>query len=150
MSISTSNRHLVCWFVASLFLSACATPPGKLKDSDFLARGVEIEGPVSHVVSSFYEGLRYCGPSSGGLIFVTHFGVPDCAPIRPDGTAVCDLYVGATGGGRSNFVLGRVDFRPSERNTNAVLRVKTTVANKEAILVAWQRLLHGQAAQVCP
>jgi hypothetical protein len=131
-------------------LSACATPPGKLKDSDFVMRTVNLKQPVSQSVSSFYDGLRYCGPESGGLVFVTHHGVPECAPPHPDGSTVCDLYIGRVGAGRSDNVLGRADFSPSETGTTVVLRVQSYVANKEKILDAWEKFSRGQAKEVCP
>ena len=134
----------------TLLLSACATPPGKLEDTDFVARSVEVQQSVPHSVSAFYEGLRYCGPSSGGVVFVTHHGVPACAPPRPDGTAACDLYTGASSGGRSDFVLGRADFTPTPRGSKVVLRVQNYAANKEAILSAWEKFLRDDAKQVCP
>ena len=140
----------ITFAATAALLSACATPPGKLEETDFVARNVEVQQSVPHSVSAFYEGLRYCGPSSGGVVFVTHHGVPDCAPPRPDGTAVCDLYVGASSGGRSDFVLGRADFTPTPRGATIVLRVQTYAANKESILSAWEKFLHGQAKQVCP
>ena len=149
MHILRSRDSLTFAAVATL-LFACATPPGKLKDTDFVARSVEVEYSVPQAVSAFYDGLRYCGPSSGGVVLVTHHGVPDCAPLRPDGTAVCDLYTGALYGGRSDFVLGRADFTPTTRGTYVVLRVQTYAANKDAILSAWEKFLHGEAQKVCP
>lgn len=133
-------------------LAACATatPPGQLTDTDFFIRTVTVQTTVSQSVSALYEGLRYCGPSSGGLVFVTHHGVPDCAPPRPDGTAVCDLYISSAHGGRSDFVLGRLDFVPTGQGTSVDLRVQAYVANKEAILNAWEKFIKGNAKDVCP
>ena len=135
---------------AVAILSACATPPGKLKDTDFVSRTVEVQQSVAPSVGAFLESLRYCGPESRGILSVTHHGVPNCAPPRSDGTVVCDLYVGGVYGGRSNVVLGRADFSPTDRGTTVVLRVQTYAANKEAILTAWENFLCSQAQQVCP
>ena len=95
-----------------LFISGCATPPGKLNDSDFIIKKYSIDTTVSNALGYFYEGLRYCGPYSGGALGlgVTHHGTPECAPIKNNGTVVCDLYTE-----RSSFVLGRVDFIPNKR-----------------------------------
>jgi hypothetical protein len=134
---------------AVVLLTACATPPGKLTDADFVARVIEIPQTVPQSVSLFYESLRYCGPSSGGVVFVTHHGVPDCGPSRPNGTATCDLYVGS-GSGRSDLVLGRVDFMPTSRGATVTLRVQTFAGNKEAILAAWEKFVQGKAQEVCP
>lgn len=102
-------------------LSACATPPGRLTEADFVTREIRVEAPVSEALSAFYEGLRYCGPQSGGAAFVTHHGVPECSPVRADGSAVCDLYIGAVLGGRPDTVLGRADFRPDGKAANVAL-----------------------------
>ena len=144
------SLYLLTSAAAATLLVACATPPGKLKDTDFIARTVEVQSSVPQAVSAFYEGLRYCGPSSGGIVFVTHHGVAECAPPRPDGTAVCDLYAGAAYGGRSDFILGRADFTPTSQGTSVVLRVQAYAANKDAILSSWERFLHGEARKVCP
>jgi hypothetical protein len=135
---------------AATLLIACATPPGKLADTDFVARSFEIAQPVPQSLSAFYDGLRYCGPSSGGIVFVTHHGVPDCSPLRPDGSAICDLYIGGAYGGRSDWVLGRADFTPVPQGTAVTLRVQTYAANKEAILSAWKMFVQGKARDVCP
>lgn len=149
VSVVPYGRWMFCLAAIALFLTACATPPGKLKDSDFVIRRIEVQQQVSQVVSAFYDGLRYCGPSSGGMVFVTHHGVPECAPPRSDGTVVCDLYTGASFGGRSDFVLGRAEFTPAPQGSVVFLRVQAYAANKEAILIAWEKFLNGQAQEVC-
>lgn len=148
-----ASFRLVCFANILTILGACATPPGKLVDSDFIAKSVIVPGLVPDAVSTFYEGLRYCGPHSGGVIFVIHHGVPDCAPMNPDGSVVCDLYIEGVYGGRSDFVLGRADFKPISGNTpkTAVdFRVQSYAANKERILESWELFLRGNADKVCP
>lgn len=136
--------------VASAVLTGCATPPGKLNDTDFVSRTLQVPNNVAGAVSVFYEGLRYCGPSSGGVIFVTHHGIADCGPQRPDGTAVCDLYMPTAYGGRSDYVLGRADFSPTLQGTTITFRVQSYAANTEKILAAWQKFAKGEAQAVCP
>ena len=84
------------------------------------------------------------------MAFVTHHGIPDCGPQRPDGTAVCDLYIATASGGRSGAVLGRIDFSPTPQGTTVALHVQSYAASKDAILTAWDKFVHGQAQQVCP
>jgi hypothetical protein len=142
--------NLLVLATTTAILSACVTPPGKLKDTDFVSRTVQVPTSVARSVSTFYEGMRYCGPSSGGIVFTTYHGIPDCGPQRPDGTTVCDLYMPNASGGRSGAVLGRIDFSPTSQGTTVALHVQSYAANKEAILNAWDKFVHGQAQQVCP
>jgi hypothetical protein len=83
-------------------------------------------------------------------MFVTHHGIPDCGPIRPDGTATCDLYVGSSSGGRSNVVLGRIDFKPIASGSEVALRVQSYASNKDKILVAWEKMVMGRKQEACP
>ncbi len=142
--------HILFLVQGLALLSACATPAGKLKDSDFVSRTIEVQKPVSHTLSSFYEGLRFCGPESGGVVFVTHHGVPECSPMRPDGSAVCDLYMGGGNSGHSSLILGRADFTPTSQGSSITLRVQSYVAGKEKILDAWEKFINGKAKEVCP
>ncbi|MEW6713412.1 MAG: hypothetical protein AB1403_26560, partial [Candidatus Riflebacteria bacterium] len=136
--------------VSLLLASGCATPPGKLQQSDFVTSTLSMNVPVPNALSAFYEGLRYCGPESGGAIFVTHHGIPECAPVRPDGSAVCDLYLPQMYGGRSNNILGRVDFVPNGTGTTATFSVQSYAAKTDKILAAWKMFAEGNAKQVCP
>jgi len=101
---------------------------------DFVSSSIDINTDVQQTLNNFYEGLRYCGPSSGGSIFVTLHGVPECALLRTDGSAMCDLYSAGMYGGRSDWVLGRVEFSPSETGTFATFKVLTYAANKTKIV----------------
>lgn len=148
-SFSRVQKLKLGLLLLAISVAGCTTPPGQLKNSDFVLRSVDLQRPVSNVVSDFYQGLRYCGPSSGGIIFVTHYGVPECSPSRPDGTVVCDLYVGGAYGGRSNVVLGRADFIPIKEGTRLELRIRNYAANKKTILDAWKQFATGQAHKVC-
>ena len=135
--------------VLAASLTGCATPPGRLNDSDFVKKTIYVNVPPSDALTSFYEGMRYCGPESGGIVFVTHHGVPECMPMRRNGTITCDIYIGAIHG-RANFVLGRADFAPKGSGTSVDLRVQTYVGNKGKILATWEGLIRNQARTVCP
>jgi hypothetical protein len=131
-------------------LAACAnTPPGQMQESDFVLRTVQLASPPPVTLSTFIDGLRYCGPESGGAVFVIHHGVPECTPVRPDGSVTCDLYIGSAQGGRSNFVLGRADFTPSQSGSALALRVRASSANREKILSSWESFAKGEARKVC-
>jgi hypothetical protein len=145
------NKANITIFLLFIFaVSGCVTHPGNLEESDFVSKSLQLEVPVTYALSTFYDGLRYCGPESGGVVFVTLHGVPECAPIRPDGSAVCDLYVRSAYGGRSNLVLGRADFTPKAGATSVTFRVQSFVGNKERILTAWEMFAKGEAKKVCP
>ena len=135
-----------------LFLSGCATPPGKLDDSDFVIKKYTINIPIQDAVRNFYSGLRYCGPYSGGILGlgVTHHGIPECAPTKKNGTVVCDLYVGGADGGRTGVVLGRVNFKPYKTTTSVELRVQSYAAGTDDILNAWKLFIANRAVNVCP
>ena len=100
--------------------------------------------------NQLHQGMRYCGPSSGGFVFVTLHGVPQCTPVQDDGSVLCDMYVESADGGRSGWVLGRIELEPHGVGTLAILRVQTYAANKEKILTSWEMFLRGQAKDVCP
>ena len=145
-----SDLKTIIIAVLAISLAGCETPPGKLTDTDFVLKEVSLDMSVSKAATQLREGLRYCGPSSGGIVFVTHHGVPECMPAREDGSILCDLYVGRAYGGRSDWVLGRIDLRPVSSGTLAILRVQTYVANKDKILESWELFLRGRAKDVCP
>lgn len=149
--IMSAIRMMIVVILTIMVTSCAATPPGKLKESDFLSREIVMEIPVSKAVSQLREGLRYCGPSSGGAVFVTHHGEPECSPVQEDGSVLCDMYIGSPYNGRSAFVLGRIEIKPSNIvGTTAYLRVQTYVANKKNILKSWEWFLLGRAKDVCP
>jgi len=85
-----SELRMIMVTVSAILLASCATPPGKLTEADFVSREIAIDLPVSKSVGQLREGFRYCGPESGGLIFVTHHGVPECMPAQEDGSILCD------------------------------------------------------------
>lgn len=139
-------------FCTSLLLSACATPPGQLKEADFVSRTVKIPVPVPVAVSSFYDGLRYCGPETSGLVLVTAYhGIPDCSPARPDGSTTCDLYLANGLGGRSSHVLGRADFAPVPEGTILTLRIQKYIAprTQQPSFDAWEKMARGAAKEAC-
>ena len=138
---------LVAWFP----IAGCVTPtpPGKLTQRDFVSKTATFSVPIDRVLGNFYEGFRYCGAESGGLIFVTHHGISECSPPRANGSVTCDLYMGSLEG-RPGFVLGRADFVPTGGRTQVEFQVRTYAAGKDKILSAWERFAAGQARQVCP
>ncbi len=140
--------------IAALLLVGCAaTPAGKLQDSDFDIRRFTINQTVQESLSNFYESLRYCGFETPHHIFLaTHHGIPECSPLRVDGSAVCDLYMGTANSGRTNYVLGRVEFVPTKdtKVTTVTLKVQNYFTNKENILGAWDKFIRGKTKEVCP
>ncbi|OPY84604.1 MAG: hypothetical protein A4E65_00249 [Syntrophorhabdus sp. PtaU1.Bin153] len=141
------NKCLVI-AVLSLLLVSCFTPPGKLKDTDFVSKQVSLNTSVPESVANMLDGFRYCGPESGGLIFVTHHGTPNCLPPKSDGSVVCDIYAGSNVSGGP--VLGRVDLSPAPTGTIGVLRIQTWIGNKDKILTSWEMFLRAKAKEVCP
>lgn len=142
---------IVIAIMLAISVASCAiTSPGKLKESDFLSREIFMDIPVSKAFNQLLQGLRYCGPSSGGAVFVTHHGVPQCMPVQEDGSVLCDMFIGGAGGGHSGVVLGRIELNPSGTGTSAILRVRTFVGNKDKILKSWEIFLRGHAKDVCP
>lgn len=138
------------FFVVVIISCAKPTPPGQLNESDFVLKKFYVDIPIAQASTQLREGFRYCGPESGGLIFVTHHGVPDFMPPKKDGSILCDIYAGQVGGGRSGWVLGRIEMKPRNEGTDVALRVQAYVANKDAILNSWEMFLHGRAKEVCP
>jgi len=136
--------------IYAITVASCATPPGKLKESDFLSKEIVLNIPVSKALNQLHQGLRYCGPSSGGVVFVTHHGIAECTAVQEDGSVICDMYGEGTFGGRSDFVLGRIELKPIGIGTSAILRVQTIVAHQENILKSWETFLRGRAKDVCP
>ncbi len=140
-----NNKFTIIFLL--LLVSGCVTPPGKLTDSDFIIKKYSIDTTVSDALGYLYEGLRYCGPYSGGALGfgVTHHGTLECAPIKNNGIVACDLYVE-----RSSTVLGRVDFIPNKNGTSVELRVQSYAAGTDDILNAWQKFIANQSNEVCP
>lgn len=138
---------IIVVMVLTISLVGCVTPPGKLSDADLTTRKIVLDMPVSKAVNQLLEGLRYCGPSSGGVVFVTHHGVPKCMPIQEDGSTLCDLYVEGSYG---QVVLGIIELRPISSGTEAIMKVRTYAANKDNILKSWEFFLRGRAKDVCP
>lgn len=143
--------RLLAASIALFSIAGCATPPGKLTEEDFVSKTVAFSEPLPEVLGNFYEGLRYCGPHTGAIIFVTHHGIPECSPPRANGSVTCDLYMGSVGGGRSDFVLGRADFIPTEARTVVKFHVQTDPGwGDERIFSAWEKFAAGNAEEVCP
>lgn len=134
---------------AAVVLTGCATPPGQLQDSDFNIRQVNLEIPAKDAAANFRDGIRYCG-SQTGFVAVTHHGIPDCGAERSDGSMTCDLYLPqAFGMGRTEAVLGIVNFKPAPQGSTATLKVQTYVAKNQSILDAWEKFTRGKHLEVC-
>lgn len=133
-----------------VLLSACAaTPPGQLRDIDFVSRTIDIRSTVQASVSSFYEGMRHCGPNYGNPFLYTYVtnGIAECGPQRPDGSRTCDIYLT----GEKDYVLGRVDFAPTSSGSNATLRVQTKYAGTaDQLFKGWELMIQGRAQNACP
>jgi hypothetical protein len=136
--------------IFTISIMSCATPPGKLNESDFFSKEIVLDFPVSQAYSQLREGLRYCGPGSGGVVFGTLHGIPECMPVQENGSVLCDMYLPGGFGGRSDFVLGRIELRPRGEEAIAIFRIQTYVAYKDKIMNSWELFLLGSAKKVCP
>lgn len=123
-----------------ILLVACATPAGKLTDADFQhTSAATVRGPVSTVLSDFFEGTRYCSAD---------YGVAECAPVRPDGSAVCDVYaINFLTQSRSMAVVGRVEFVPIGGGTAITMRSRHGGGRWN---VAWEQMAKGSGRAACP
>lgn len=131
-----------------LGLAACATSPAAWGPDDVEWRTVEVARPVPATLSAFHEVIQTCEGSGGG---------PQCAPLRQDGTAVCDAYVTNIFGGRQS-ALWRIMFQPQGEGT----RVQIGLGTHFAAISPWRRsqrdtvfqrlsaLVQWQPGQVCP
>jgi hypothetical protein len=138
------KHRLLFGLATAALLSGCMTSPGRLTDSDFASESNIVDAPVAATYRNFLQGLRYCGPNTG-VILGTHHGVAECLPLESDSSITCDMYVQGPYGGRSDFVLGRVDFEPFDNGTRTTFRVVTWAGNKTRIIDAWRQFTVGQA-----
>lgn len=142
------NKSLVI-IVVSLLFASCYTPPGKLKDTDFRSTEVLLNTSVSQSLENLNDGFRYCGMASGGLFSLTRHGVPSCFPPRQDGTVLCDIFLGLAPP-PGDYVLGRIELKPADAGTRAVLRLAIDGRGNERTVQSWETFLRGQARMVCP
>lgn len=142
------NKHFAIT-VVSLLLASCYTPPGKLKDTDFISTEIRLETSVSHSLDNLTNGFRYCGMASGGLFSLTRHGVPSCLPTRPDGSVLCDIFLGLAPP-PGDYVLGRIELEPAESGTRAILRLAINSRGDEKTVKSWEMFLRGQEKEVCP
>lgn len=95
-----------------LAVAGCTTiaPPGGYQEPDFSWEVITL--PTSYLTAHrrLVEGFRQCRATTGNAIFPTLVGVPDCFDDREREVVLCDVYVGAARGGRSNRVLGRIEL----------------------------------------
>jgi hypothetical protein len=137
--------------VGLILLAGCATPPGKMTDDDYVIRTMLLRDSPRTVLAKFYQGMRFCGPYSGGVagFGVRTHGIPECAPEKPDGSETCDVYGGGPYGGRSDAVFGRVDFLPAPEGTKAEFRAIRTFGVGEKLIGSWTMFAEGREREVC-
>jgi hypothetical protein len=122
-----------------------------MTEADFVSKEIILDILISQAYRQLREGLRYCGSESGGVLFITQHGIPECLPAEEDGSVLCDLYTPGIYGGRSNFIWGRIELKPHGEGTIAILRVtKATLSGQEESIEAWEQFLRGNAKEVCP
>jgi hypothetical protein len=130
----------------------CVTAPvGKLTEGDFLSREIHLNMPISRAYNQLHDGLRYCGPRSKGIvIFATRWGLPECSSFREDGAVSCDLFLEGIDDKATNRIVGRIELKPGDNGTRAVLMVRHSATKKDEILKAYELFLNGDAKDVCP
>lgn len=89
----------------------CATPAGKIPESDFVWQEKIIEANYQEVYRRIVSGFRTCGDviAEGNLytdIKEGHF----------------DIYLRGTFGGRSDFILGVIHLKPNDKG-NTIVKV---------------------------
>lgn len=144
MALESYLERAIAAVVLGITVYGCATPPGQFKDSDFVSRTVALDIPASHALSNFYEGMRTCGDISGVTL-----GLAECGPVRPDGSATCDVYLKGLVG-RSDWVYGRLDFAPSATGSSAIFRAQSKFPGPERSIAVWESLVKGRARSICP
>ena len=123
-------------------LSSCAVPPGKLTDKDFHIRKYSIEIDMDDAVNNFRRGFRHCD---------TYNAVPDCISANNNDKVVCDVYLGDIYGGRSYYVLGRVDFIQKQHGTSVELRsLEAFYTDTDKSLFLWRMFIEGKGKEACP
>jgi len=135
-------------------IAGCTTilPPGAYEESDFSWEAVTV--PTSYLTAHrrLVEGFRRCRAATGNAIFPTLVGVPDCFDDREREVVLCDVYVGAARGGRSNRVLGRIELSAagvSETKARAgVVRrtVDVLFAQQSGTSSIWLAFLRGEGS----
>lgn len=140
--------RLLFGLTTAALLAGCATPPGQLKESDFVSESNTFDAPVAVTSRNFLQGLRYCGPSTRyGVFAATNHGVAQCTlPHVDDGSITCDMYAPSAYGGRSDIVLGRVDFAPLDNGTLTTFRVRSWAGGKSDTIDAWRKFTLGAAS----
>jgi len=124
-----------------------------MKESDFYKKTITVEQAVPNAVLSLRKGLRYCGVESGGAMGFgyTHHGVADCFLEPTNDKAICDMYMGTGYKGRTDVVLGRIDFYSNIKGTSTVeLRVKKSMRYKEEVIKSWEGFINGKTKNICP
>jgi hypothetical protein len=137
-----SSMRLIA-LCAALMVTACATPAGQFSPEDFISTTATLNVSSQLALLNFYSGLRSCGKE---------LGVAECAPPRPDGSSMCDVYLADLLMARSQWVVGRVEFSPSGANqTLATFRVNNTAmwpdSFKHRQLAAWERAARGSVGE---
>jgi hypothetical protein len=138
---------------AVVTLSGCGTPIRNMSDSDFRIRSVSLSLSAEAAKKVFIQGLNFCGPEPGGMIFVTHIGSPICRP--DDGEElVCDLYIGYPQPGtvgNSRGLLGRVDFK--NNGAGSIVEFRRVNRGSDSLIEQtfdlWKEILNGKSREVC-
>ena len=102
---------LIIFSLIFIAMIVCATPAGKISESDFVWQEKVIEANYQEVYSRIANGFRTCGDliAEGNLSTDTkegHF----------------DIYSGDALGGRSNWVLGKIYLKPDNKG-NTIVKV---------------------------
>jgi hypothetical protein len=125
-------------------LGGCMSPPARWAAQDMQVRTVELPISTTRALGQLYDGLQYCGT----------YGIPDCAPLREDGTGACDLYHSAIFGGRSSNGIGRITLQPTATGCSATLGIGSQPAwtswRYERMFTGWTAMLEGRGRELCP
>lgn len=103
-------RKIFLGFMAMAALTSCATPPGQLKESDFVWMKHKIETPIESLVYDLKLMARKCN----GLL--KEFKADWLQ--SPDGKDITvDLFLSDISGGHSNWVAGVIKLAAANNGT---------------------------------
>lgn len=145
------NVRRYSYLILLLMLSGCPTPPGQLRQTDYIWREETVMAPPKIVYQRLSFGFENCGPETGGPFIVTHVGTPRCVEQSDAGSVLCDVYVGSETNG---FVLGQILVTALDEHSSWV-RVGVVTRYDEPVIGRpgqtrriWMRFAHG--ADACP
>jgi hypothetical protein len=136
-------KKLVMVLIGLALLVGCATPSGKLTDKDFIIKTINVSYKVPDALYSFWSGMKYRGPD---------YGIADCSPIKSNGSAICDMYGPQLFGGRSDWVLGRVEFVPTQEGSEIIFKIQTWLPDRriKSLMCSWELFVLDRAKETCP